>query len=79
MDPTDVIGTVSTAFAFTYCVSTMGFIVMMKVLPRMFGKDVVADAKQFETERRSEDSAALPGTAEQFLTRTSPPTSASTG
>jgi putative transport protein len=66
------LGSLSTAFAFSYCVSTLGFVVMLKVLPRVFRRDVVKDAALFEKKAAAESTAPLPGSAEEFLLKSSP-------
>lgn len=61
------VGNLTTAYALTYCLSIVLFTVVMKVMPRMFGRDVVADAKAMEKVLQGESQAPLPGTADQFL------------
>ncbi len=61
----EAVGNMSTAFAFTYSLSMVLFIVMMKLLPKFFHRDVVADAKSLEKEL--ETGAPLPGSADAFL------------
>ncbi len=68
----DAIGKMSTAFAFAYCVSMMGFILLMKVLPHAFHKDVVNDAVLFQKETEGDSKLPLPGTADEFFIRESP-------
>lgn len=65
------VGSLSTAFAFTYCLSMALFIVMMKLLPKLSHTDVVHDAEVFEKEANA-GGPALPGTAEAFFTGTLP-------
>ncbi|AGC45572.1 transporter [Myxococcus stipitatus DSM 14675] len=57
----------TTSYAFLYCISMVAFTVMMSFLPRMFGRDAVADGKAMEKELSGEDSAPLPGTADAFI------------
>ncbi len=57
----------TTSYALLYSVSMVLFTVMAKVLPRLFGRDAVADAKAMEKVLEGEQQAALPGTAESFL------------
>lgn len=61
------VGNLTTAYALTYCLSIVLFTVVMKVMPRMFGRDVVADAKAMELALQGEQQAPLPGTADQFI------------
>ncbi|QSQ23239.1 hypothetical protein JY651_50595 [Pyxidicoccus parkwayensis] len=61
-DPT-VLANLSTAFAFGYCVSLVLFVLMMKVLPRWFGRDVKKEAKAYQRELEAGAAHALPGTA----------------
>ncbi len=63
----EAVGNMATAFAFGYCISTVLFVIMLKSLPRMFGRDAVAEGREFERELSSGD-APLPGTAGAFLT-----------
>ncbi|HVJ22231.1 MAG TPA: TrkA C-terminal domain-containing protein [Polyangiaceae bacterium] len=57
----------ATAFAFSYCTSTVLFVVLLKLLPRWFGRDVVAEGKKFEEEAGS-GGIPLPGTPGSLLT-----------
>lgn len=57
----------TTSYAFLYCISMVAFTVLMSVMPRMFGRDAVADGKAMEKELAGEDSAPLPGTADAFI------------
>lgn len=61
------VGNLTTAYALTYCLSILLFTVVLKVMPRMFGRDAVADAKSMEKALQGEQQAPLPGTADQFL------------
>jgi putative transport protein len=67
LNKTQISGNLSTAFAFSYSVSTVLFIILLKILPRLFGRDPVADARAFERSIAGADDAPLPGTAEEFL------------
>jgi putative transport protein len=60
------LGNLSTAFAFSYCISMVAFIVLMKV-PDMLGRQSAVAAHTFEVELRGAGSSPLPGTAEEFL------------
>ncbi|NTX13887.1 hypothetical protein HUA74_17765 [Myxococcus sp. CA051A] len=60
-------GNLTTSYAFLYCISMVVFTVLMSVMPKMFGKDAVADGKAMEKELAGEDSAPLPGTADSFI------------
>jgi len=60
-------GNLTTSYAFLYCISMVVFTVLMSVMPKMFGRDAVADGKEMEKELAGEDSAPLPGTAESFM------------
>jgi putative transport protein len=60
------LGNLSTAFAFSYCISMVTFIVLMKV-PDMLGRQSAASAHAFEAELRGSGTSPLPGTAEEFL------------
>lgn len=61
-DPT-VLANLSTAFAFGYCVSLVLFVLMMKVLPRWFGRDVKREAQAYQRELEAGEAHPLPGTA----------------
>ncbi len=56
----------ATAFAFGYCISTVLFVIMLKSLPGVFGRDAVAEGQRYEQEV-SVGGAPLPGTAGAFL------------
>ncbi|TSC32403.1 aspartate:alanine exchanger family transporter [Corallococcus sp. Z5C101001] len=62
----------TTSYALLYSVSMVLFTVMAKVLPGMFGRDAVADAKAMEKELAGEQQDPLPGTAESFLRGNAP-------
>jgi putative transport protein len=67
----EAVGNLSTAFAFTYCVTMVLFILLLKVLPRLFGRDARADARSY-LESTTGSAAPLPGEAEAFLVGTLP-------
>ena len=67
VSPPEAIANLSTAFAFGYCISMVGFIVLMKLGPRVLHRDVVKAARDFEASIQGESNAALPGSAEEFL------------
>ncbi|MBF5043106.1 MULTISPECIES: aspartate:alanine exchanger family transporter [Myxococcaceae] len=54
----------STAFAFGYCVSLVLFVVMMKLLPRAFGRDAVSESAAYQRELEQAGTRPLPSTAE---------------
>jgi putative transport protein len=62
----------STAFAFSYCISMVLFIVAMKVAPALLGRDVKKAAREFEASIRGTGTAPLPGAADEFLGRPLP-------
>lgn len=62
----------STGFAFGYCVSLVLFVLMMKVLPRLFGKDAVAEAQAYQREIEAAGTAPLPGTAASLTPSVAP-------
>jgi putative transport protein len=68
---TDALQDLSTAFACSYCVSAVLFVVFLKLLPRFFGRDAKADAQAFEREV-TRGGAALPGAAASFWPGTLP-------
>jgi putative transport protein len=57
----------STAFAFSYCISMVLFIVVMKVAPVLAGRDVKKAAREFEASIRGAGRAPLPGAGDEFL------------
>jgi putative transport protein len=61
----------STAFAFSYCIAMVLFILMLKLLPKLFGRDARAEARQY-LESTVGSGAPLPGDAEEFLVGTLP-------
>src|SRR5262249_43828889 len=56
----DVLANMSTAFAFAYCISTVLFVVMIK-LPDMLGRNTPAAARALEAQLRGDSLAPLPG------------------
>jgi putative transport protein len=58
-------GSLSTAFAFSYCISMVLFIVMTKV-PDMLGANTAQAAKEYEASIKT-GTAPLPGTAAEFF------------
>ena len=62
----DALANLSTAFAFSYCISMIAFIVFMK-LPDMLGRDTPGAASTLEAKIRGALSSPLPGTADEFL------------
>ncbi len=62
----DAIANLSTAFAFSYCISMIAFIVFMK-LPDLLGRDTPGAARRLEAQIRGGMSSPLPGTADEFL------------
>ncbi len=62
----DVLANMSTAFAFAYCISTVLFVVVVK-LPDMLGRNTPAAARALEAQLRGDSSEPLPGSAEEFI------------
>ncbi|HLK90116.1 MAG TPA: hypothetical protein VKZ18_09480 [Polyangia bacterium] len=62
----DALSNLSTAFAFSYCISTIAFILLMRV-PDLLGRRSAAAAQTFEAKIRTSMSSPLPGTADEFL------------
>jgi len=62
----DAVANLSTAFAFSYCISMVLFIVMTKV-PDLFGANTKAAAKAFEASIKTGGGAELPGSAQEFF------------
>jgi putative transport protein len=62
----EAIGNLSTAFAFSYCLSMVLFVVFMK-LPDVFGRDTARAARDLEDKIRSPLSSPLPGSGDEFL------------
>jgi len=65
-DRSAALANLSTAFAFSYCLSMISFIVLMK-LPDLLGRDTPAAARALEAQIRGTASSPLPGTADEFL------------
>ena len=61
----------ATAFAFSYCISVVLFVLVLKSLPRLFKRDAVAEGQAFEREL-APDGTPLPGTPNAFLPGTLP-------
>jgi putative transport protein len=66
MTNTEAIATMSTAFAFAYCISTVLFAVMTRV-PDILGGNTKKSAKDYEESLQGEHESPLPGTANEFL------------
>jgi putative transport protein len=66
----DAIGNLSTAFAFTYCISMVLFILMTKV-PDLLGAKTPAAAKVFEAAIKT-GGAELPGSTQEFFNTSLP-------
>jgi putative transport protein len=60
----EVLANLSTSFAFSYCLSTVMFVVLAK-LPDLLGRNTARAAREFE--ERLHKGAPLPGTANEFL------------
>ena len=71
VNATGAISNLSTAFAFSYCISMVLFIVLMKV-PDMLGLNTPREAKAYEAAITT-SSEPLPGTAEEFFGAALPP------
>jgi putative transport protein len=65
-----VLSNLSTAFAFSYCIGMVLFILFMK-LPDLFGADTAAAGRAYEAQVQS-GSAPLPGSADEFFGRPLP-------
>jgi putative transport protein len=63
----DALGNLSTAFAFTYCISMVVFIVIMKVAPSIARRDVKKAARAFEASIKGAGTAPLPGAGDEFF------------
>jgi putative transport protein len=57
----DALANLSTAFALSYCISMVLFVVVMRLLPRLFGRDLATEAR--DCEARLATSVPLPGAA----------------
>ena len=67
----DAIGNLSTAFAFSYCLSLILFVLLMK-LPDLLGRNTPRAAQALEAQIRGTLSDPLPGTGYEFLGRSLP-------
>jgi putative transport protein len=65
------LGNLSTSFAFSYSITIVLFVLMMKILPRLFRRDAPADARSYVASAMG-GSAPLPGEADAFLVGTLP-------
>src|SRR5262249_8622274 len=63
----DAMANLSTAFAFTYCISMVGFIVLMKLGPQIGGHDLPGAARAYEASIGGTGGQPLPGPANEFL------------
>lgn len=68
---TEAVTNMSTAFAFSYCISMILFIVLMKV-PDILGANTPKAAKEFEAAVSGADDTPLPGSAQEFFSTTLP-------
>jgi putative transport protein len=62
----------STAFAFTYCLSMVLFIVLIKLSPALMRRDVKRAARELEASIHGAGTAPLPGAGAEFLGDTLP-------
>jgi putative transport protein len=62
----DALGNLSTAFAFSYCISMVGFILVMKVAPSLARRDVKKAAHEFEASITG-GGTPLPGAGDEFF------------
>jgi putative transport protein len=60
------LGNLSTAFAFSYCISMVLFIVLMKVAPSILGRDMKGAAREYEAAIGA-GGAPLPGAGDEFF------------
>ena len=65
-DKTAAVTNLSTAFAFSYCISMVLFVLLMKI-PDLLGTKTAEAARAFEAEVRGVGSAPLPGAADEFF------------
>jgi putative transport protein len=63
----DALGNLSTAFAFSYCISMVAFIVVMKVAPAIARRDVKKAAREFEASIKGAGGEPLPGAGDEFF------------
>lgn len=61
MSATEVSANMAAGYAISYIFSSVGIILLIRYLPRMFGHDPVADAKQAETEFSGGATHPVPG------------------
>jgi putative transport protein len=62
----DAVANLSTAFAFSYCISMVLFIVVTKI-PDLLGANTKAAARAFEASIKKAGDAELPGSAQEFF------------
>ena len=64
----------SASFAMTYILSMFSFVLLVRLLPRLFRRDPVASARQLESALKGEGSlpGAVPGTDQAFVTGYTP-------
>ena len=65
-DKSAAVANLSTAFAFSYCISMVLFVLLMKV-PDLLGAKTVEAARAFEAEVHGVGKAPLPGAADEFF------------
>jgi putative transport protein len=65
------LGNLSTSFAFSYSITIVLFVLLMKILPRLFRRDAPAEARAY-IESAMGSGAPLPGEADAFLVGTLP-------
>ena len=63
----EVVGNITTGYAITYIFGLVGLILLVRFLPKVFGVDLVSNAK--ELERQSESEAGDTGTSQPIVTR----------
>ena len=63
----EVVGNITTGYAITYIFGLVGLILLVRFLPKVFGVDLVSNAK--ELERQSESEAGDTGTNQPIVTR----------
>ena len=61
------VANLSTAFAFSYCISMVLFIVLMKIGPGLARRDVKSAAREFEEAIKGTGGAPLPGAGDEFF------------
>jgi putative transport protein len=67
----EVLGNLSTSFAFSYAITIVAFVLLMKVLPRLFRQDAPAAARRY-LDQTIGGSAPLPGEPTAFKVGTLP-------